>query len=506
MKILRRLVTYCFIFLIHNSYSQTISLYNQFNGRYDYTAIGNTLNIIENGAFFDCDILTESEADVSLENNQEIVAAYLYWGGSGSGDFEVKLNQISISASRTFQYNLDENREFFAAFSDVTQIVENYGNGSYIVSDLEQIDITQNYCNTGTNFAGWALIIIYEDQGLPLNQINIYDGLEAVPDEITIILDNLNVIDVDGAKIGFIAWEGDVSLSVNETLKINGHVLSNPPLNPENNAFNGTNSFDQVSGIHNMDIDFYDIQNTINIGDISATIELSSGQDLVMVNNIITVLNSQLPDATIKIESQIETSCFNREITLNYTVYNYNSTDILPSNTPLTFYIENNIIAQTVTDEIIGINEFLTSEITIDIPDEFTDFFEITARIDDLGDGSGIVSEISEDNNIFLVEVEIPSNECPIFIPQGFSPNGDGFNDHFNIQGLYDVFLDHKLQIFNRFGKLVFEGNNDKKWDGRSNRGINSQTNILPVGTYFYILYPNELSYDKITGWVYLNY
>jgi len=225
-----------------------------------------------------------------------------------------------------------------------------------------------------------------------------------------------------------------------------------------------------------------------------------------MVNNIITVLNSQLPDATIKIESQIETSCFNREITLNYTVYNYNSTDILPPNTPLTFYIENNIIAQTVTGEIIGINESLTSEITIDIPDEFTDFFEITARIDDLGDGSGIVNEISENNNIFLVEVEIPSNGCPIFIPQGFSPNGDGFNDHFNIQGLYDVFLDHKLQIFNRFGTLVFEGNNDKKWDGRSNRGINSQTNILPVGTYFYILYPNELNYDKITGWVYLNY
>ena len=190
MKISRSLVTYCLIFLIHNNYSQTISLYNQFNGRYDYTAIGNTLNIIENGAFFDCDILTESGADLTLENNQEIVAAYLYWGGSGPGDFEVKLNQISISASRTFQYNLDENREFFAAFSDVTQIVENYGNGSYIVSELEQIDITQNYCNTGTNFAGWALIVIFEDQGLPLNQINIYDGLEAVPDEITIILDN----------------------------------------------------------------------------------------------------------------------------------------------------------------------------------------------------------------------------------------------------------------------------------------------------------------------------
>ena len=91
-----------------------------------------------------------------------------------------------------------------------------------------------------------------------MNQINIYDGLETVPDAITINLDNLNVLDVEGAKIGFIAWEGDVSLSVNESLRMNGYLLSNPPLNPSTNAFNGTNSFTGVSGMHNMDIDVYE--------------------------------------------------------------------------------------------------------------------------------------------------------------------------------------------------------------------------------------------------------
>ena len=93
-----------------------------------------------------------------------------------------------------------------------------------------------------------------------MNQINIYDGLEAVPDAITIELDNLNVLDVEGAKIGFIAWEGDLSLSINESLRMNGYLLSNPPLNPATNAFNGTNSFTGNSGMHNMDIDVYDIQ------------------------------------------------------------------------------------------------------------------------------------------------------------------------------------------------------------------------------------------------------
>ena len=52
---------------------------------------------------------------------------------------------------------------------------------------------------------------------------------------------------------------------IEESLSINGYVLSNPPLNPSTNAFNGTNSFTGESNLHNMDIDVYDIQNTITV-------------------------------------------------------------------------------------------------------------------------------------------------------------------------------------------------------------------------------------------------
>ena len=51
-----------------------------------------------------------------------------------------------------------------------------------------------------------------------------------------------------------------------------------------------------------MDIDFYNIENNINPGDTNATIQLTSSQDLVMVNNIVTVFNTELPEATIEIE------------------------------------------------------------------------------------------------------------------------------------------------------------------------------------------------------------
>ena len=87
-------------------------------------------------------------------------------------------------------------------------------------------------------------------------------------------------------------------------------------------------------------------------------------------------------------------------------------------------------------------------------------------------------------------------------IPNGFSPNGDGLNDYFNIQNLYDVYTEHKLKIFNRYGTLIFEGDNSKKWEGYSE----SSGDIVTVGTYFYYLVLNNLSNDTFTGWVYINY
>jgi hypothetical protein len=50
-----------------------------------------------------------------------------------------------------------------------------------------------------------------------------------VPNEINITLNSLNVIDNEDARIGFVAWEGDQFISVNETLRVNGNPLSNPP-------------------------------------------------------------------------------------------------------------------------------------------------------------------------------------------------------------------------------------------------------------------------------------
>lgn len=76
-----------------------------------------------------------------------------------------------------------------------------------------------------------------------------------------------------------------------------------------------------------------------------------------------------------------------------------------------------------------------------------------------------------------------------ILIPNAFSPNGDGINDKWVIDPL-DLFDDADLQVYNRYGQLVFRNIGViKPWDGTRNG------TPVPVGTYYYILdlkIPNE--------------
>ncbi|MFM9988527.1 gliding motility-associated C-terminal domain-containing protein [Flavobacterium sp.] len=579
---------------INTIYSQNISLYNQFNGRYDFTFIGNTLNTDENGTGAPCTITTGSSDTVNLNIGDTVEAAYLYWAGSGTGDFDVKLNSTNITASRQFSViQTSSGRPFFSAFADVTSLIQATGNGNYTFSELDLTAVIPDYCTNGTNFGGWAIIIIYKNNSLPLNQLNVYDGLQFVPDVINITLNSLNVIDNQDAKIGFLAWEGDRSIAENESLRINGNLISNPPLNPSDNAFNGTNSITGSTTLYNMDLDVYNIQNNINIGDVSATIQLTSDRDFVMINSIITKLNSQLPDATVKIDA-IAQSCNTRTLTIDYTVSNINSTNFLPTGTFITVYADNQAIGTAQTTVDIPIGESRNYQITVVIPSIIPTTFNLKFVVDD-NNGVASVTETNENNNNYIQNVtlwlspefntlqnltvcseygekgvfnfsayeqlvkknasdivgffetntdaitninqilntsnyaaqtspktifvrvandhcfsitqfDLITESCPPIIYNHFTPNGDGANDSFFIQNLRN-FPNFSLLIYNRWGKLVWEGDiNSPDWDGKSNKpGIISKGD-LPEGTYYYVLNLNDPKYSEpIVGWVFLN-
>src|SRR5690606_24275196 len=78
-----------------------------------------------------------------------------------------------------------------------------------------------------------------------------------------------------------------------------------------------------------------------------------------------------------------------------------------------------------------------------------------------------------------------------------FTPNGDGKNDIWIIDGLED-FPDNEVQIFNRWGSLVFEAKPyQNNWDGRSKKG-----DPLPSATYYYILKLNDADGRVYSGHV----
>ncbi|WP_292889339.1 gliding motility-associated C-terminal domain-containing protein [Nonlabens sp.] len=101
----------------------------------------------------------------------------------------------------------------------------------------------------------------------------------------------------------------------------------------------------------------------------------------------------------------------------------------------------------------------------------------------------------------FLIQIK----NCPVEVFNVVTPNGDGLNDTFIVSGLYNIYANHKMYIFSRYGQKIWEGdNNSGGWDGTSNSGLFHSREKLPTGTYFYVLELNEPNINPKSGYVYL--
>jgi gliding motility-associated-like protein len=71
-------------------------------------------------------------------------------------------------------------------------------------------------------------------------------------------------------------------------------------------------------------------------------------------------------------------------------------------------------------------------------------------------------------------------NELPfVYIPNSFTPNADGNNDIFKPSLVGFDTEEYNLQIFNRWGELVFETNDvEQGWDGTFKSSYNSQVGV----------------------------
>jgi gliding motility-associated-like protein len=111
-------------------------------------------------------------------------------------------------------------------------------------------------------------------------------------------------------------------------------------------------------------------------------------------------------------------------------------------------------------------------------------------QIDDMNSPVSAVTGLVVGENVFLWTVhegncissaEVTIKVSDLFLPSVITPNGDGKNDLFKVNGPEGKM---ELVIFSRWGNVEY-GNHDYQntWDGRNNRGA-----VMPYDTYMYIV------------------
>lgn len=119
---------------------------------------------------------------------------------------------------------------------------------------------------------------------------------------------------------------------------------------------------------------------------------------------------------------------------------------------------------------------------------------------------NGTITSISyspEDYDVITFGSLIGSEDVLVY--NLFSPNNDGVNDVFIIEGIN--LFSNSLEVYNRWGNIVYKRTNyQNDWNGVAEGSrIIRKGEKLPSGTYYYVLNLPDDNTNKI-GWLYINY
>lgn len=115
----------------------------------------------------------------------------------------------------------------------------------------------------------------------------------------------------------------------------------------------------------------------------------------------------------------------------------------------------------------------------------------IATGINQLEPGEYSVTVTNSQNNDTTIIFKIENILCEPIPENHFTPNGDDFNDTWEISRI-EKFPDFELFVYNRWGQLVHHQENEfKSWDGKS-LGL-----LLPDATYYYVVFLSKSDKKK---------
>ncbi len=194
--------------------------------------------------------------------------ARLYWGGRinnsaitakpdtlrrakirfGTGPY----SQIIAPVGNVDLFAINTTETVYQSYVDVTSYIQGSGAGTYTVAD---VPATPGQVTGGGKFAGWSIVIAYENPNSLLNSVRIYHGYYQVytttnnPASISVTLSDLNVpnnsLSASDAVMSVMGWEGDGNLGATTSnpsgdfVKVNNVAVSNTP-NLATNFWNGS--------------------------------------------------------------------------------------------------------------------------------------------------------------------------------------------------------------------------------------------------------------------------
>jgi uncharacterized repeat protein (TIGR01451 family) len=150
----------------------------------------------------------------------------------------------------------------YQSYVDVTNYLQANGAGTYTIADLPA---TPGKISGGGKYAGWSIVLAYENPASLLNSVRIYHGFNqiSVQSTLSVTLNNLNVpnnsLSAGDAVMSTMAWEGDGNLggtsnTLGDYMQVNGIAVSNAT-NPVKNFWNSSISKNGTS-IHTKNPDY----------------------------------------------------------------------------------------------------------------------------------------------------------------------------------------------------------------------------------------------------------